>query len=67
MSGGGRPPALSARVAVTVGRGERAFSVEAELELPAGVLVLFGPSGVGKTVTLQALAGLVPGDRRAHV
>lgn len=58
-----RPPALEARLAVTVGRGERAFSVDAELSLEAGVLVLFGPSGAGKTVTLQALAGLVPGVR----
>jgi molybdate transport system ATP-binding protein len=55
--------ALEARLAVTVGGGERTFSVEAELSLEAGVLVLFGPSGAGKTLTLQALAGLVPGVR----
>ncbi len=55
--------ALDARLTVTVGRGERAFSIDAELSLEGGVLVLFGPSGAGKTVTLQALAGLVPGVR----
>ena len=63
---GARPPALDARLAIAVGRGERAFAVEAELVLDAGVLVLFGPSGVGKTLTLQALAGLLEGAR-GHV
>jgi molybdate transport system ATP-binding protein len=55
--------ALEARLAVTVGDGDRAFVLSAELALDAGVLVLFGPSGVGKTLTLQALAGLLPGVR----
>jgi molybdate transport system ATP-binding protein len=55
--------ALAARLAVTVGGGGRSFSLEAELELERGVLVLFGPSGVGKTLALQALAGLLPGVR----
>jgi len=50
--------ALSASITITVGGGDRAFRVDAELALDAGVLVLFGPSGVGKTLTLQALAGL---------
>ena len=58
-----RPPAVDARLAITVGAGERAFRVEAELALTEGVLVLFGPSGVGKTLTLQALAGLIGGVR----
>jgi molybdate transport system ATP-binding protein len=52
-------PALEARLAIRVGSGDRAFAVEAELALDAGVLVLFGASGVGKTLTLQALAGLI--------
>ena len=56
-------PALDARLSIAVGAGDRAFTVEAELALDAGVLVLFGPSGVGKTLTLQALAGLLPGVR----
>jgi molybdate transport system ATP-binding protein len=58
-----RPLALDARLAITVGAGPRAFRVEAELSLAEGVLVLFGPSGVGKTLTLQALAGLIDGVR----
>jgi molybdate transport system ATP-binding protein len=58
--------ALDARLAIRVGEGERAFAVDAELALAAGVLVLFGPSGVGKTLTLGALAGLVRGAR-GHV
>jgi molybdate transport system ATP-binding protein len=51
--------ALQADVTVIVGRGEAAFRVEAKLTLEKGVLVLFGPSGAGKTLTLRALAGLV--------
>jgi molybdate transport system ATP-binding protein len=56
-------PALDARLSFSVGGGDRAFAVEADLALDAGVLVLFGPSGVGKTLTLEALAGLVEGVR----
>jgi molybdate transport system ATP-binding protein len=53
-------PALDARLSVVVGGDDRAFALDVELALEAGVLVLFGPSGVGKTLTLQALAGLLP-------
>ncbi len=35
-----------------------AFDLSVELELDAGVLVLFGPSGAGKSLTVSALAGL---------
>jgi molybdate transport system ATP-binding protein len=56
-------PALEARLSFAVGGDDRAFTVEAELALDAGVLVLYGPSGAGKTLTLQALAGLVAGVR----
>ena len=51
--------ALEARFQLEVGRGEDAFRLEAELALDRGVLVLFGPSGSGKSLTVQALAGLV--------
>jgi molybdate transport system ATP-binding protein len=56
-------PALAASLALTVGDGARRFSLSVDLELARGVLVLFGPSGVGKTLTLAALAGLVRGVR----
>jgi molybdate transport system ATP-binding protein len=49
-------PALEARFALQAGRGSGAFALEAELDLDGGVLVLFGPSGAGKTLTLRALA-----------
>ncbi|MFO0762762.1 MAG: ATP-binding cassette domain-containing protein [Byssovorax sp.] len=52
-------PALLARLSVLAGDGPEAFAVEADLALDRGVLVLFGPSGAGKTLTLQALAGLL--------
>jgi molybdate transport system ATP-binding protein len=52
-------PALEARLTVIAGSGAGAFTVEAELSLSEGVLVLFGPSGAGKTLTVQGLAGLV--------
>jgi molybdate transport system ATP-binding protein len=66
MSPGASAPALEARLAAVVGGAggdERSFALEVELSLQSGVLVLFGPSGVGKTLTLQALAGLLPGVR----
>jgi molybdate transport system ATP-binding protein len=68
VSAPGPAPALEARLSIEVGDGDRAFAVEAELALDAGILVLFGPSGVGKTLTLEALAGLVERVRgRVHV
>ncbi|MCI0570638.1 MAG: ATP-binding cassette domain-containing protein [Myxococcaceae bacterium] len=48
-------PALEARLTVTAGD----FTVTSEVQLREGVLVFFGPSGAGKTLTLQALAGLL--------
>ncbi len=39
--------------------GGGAFRLEARFVLQGGVLVLFGPSGAGKTTTLHCLAGLV--------
>ena len=52
-------PALEADFEVAVGDRASSFAVSASLSLDAGILVLFGPSGAGKTLTLQALAGLL--------
>lgn len=39
-----------------------AFVLDVELDVGAGLTVLFGPSGAGKTLTLQAVAGLLTPD-----
>ena len=39
-----------------------AFSLEIELQASAGVMALFGPSGAGKTLTLDAIAGFMRPD-----
>jgi molybdate transport system ATP-binding protein len=50
---------LVARVVVDYSaRGARGFRLDAELEAPPGVTILFGPSGAGKTSLLDAIAGL---------
>ena len=59
-------PALEARLCVRVGEAGRSFQVDSELALERGVLVFFGPSGSGKSLTLEGLAGLVP-VRSGHV
>jgi len=47
------------------GPGSAAFSLELELNAEPGVTVLFGPSGAGKTLTLDCIAGFVhPGEGR---
>ena len=51
------PPGLDARFSLTVGQGATRFDLEARLHLDRGLLVLFGPSGSGKSLTLAALAG----------
>jgi molybdate transport system ATP-binding protein len=51
--------ALDAQLTVGVGAGDSRFTLTAELALTRGVLVLFGPSGSGKSITVQALAGLL--------
>jgi molybdate transport system ATP-binding protein len=40
-----------------------AFSLDLEFEAAAGVTVLFGPSGAGKTLTLDSVAGFVRPDQ----
>ena len=50
---------IDADFRVSVGRGRTRFDLTAQLELDRGVLVLFGPSGSGKSLTLQTVVGLV--------
>lgn len=38
------------------------FQIDMQFEMGAEILVLFGPSGAGKTQTLQAIAGLMTPD-----
>jgi molybdate transport system ATP-binding protein len=60
--------ALRAAFSLSVGVPSRAFHLEVDLRLERGVLVLFGPSGSGKSLTIQALAGLVrPATGRIEV
>lgn len=48
-----------ARIDATVGAGE--FERQVAFEVPAGgITVLVGPSGIGKSLTLETLAGLRP-------
>ncbi|MGC4060812.1 MAG: ATP-binding cassette domain-containing protein [Aquabacterium sp.] len=53
-------------VSVRGGGQAQAFSLQARIASQADRIVLFGPSGVGKTMTLQAIAGLQRPDR-GHV
>lgn len=50
---------LSFDLALRAGDGPGGLEIEARASIERGVLVLFGPSGAGKTLTLRALAGLV--------
>lgn len=56
-------PALVAELSLRAGGTRDGFSVDVAFTLERGVLVLFGPSGAGKTLTLRSLAGLVTPER----
>jgi molybdate transport system ATP-binding protein len=52
-----------ARLKVNIEKRLASFNLNVDLEVGAEILVLFGPSGAGKTQTLNAIAGLVTPDR----
>jgi molybdate transport system ATP-binding protein len=45
------------------GRESAGFSLEIDFQASAGITVLFGPSGAGKTLTLDCIAGFVRPDQ----
>ncbi len=55
---------IQARISKRFAPGEEssAFSLDIEFQAAAGVTVLFGPSGAGKTLTLDSIAGFVKPD-----
>src|SRR5262245_56318440 len=52
----------SPRLLVDIRKRLSAFELNVRLEVGAEILVLFGPSGAGKTQTLDAIAGLTRPD-----
>jgi molybdate transport system ATP-binding protein len=50
------------RLKVNIERRLSTFNLSVQLEVGAEILVLFGPSGAGKTQTLNAIAGLMTPD-----
>ncbi len=54
---------LEVTLALARGEGADRFSLDVSFRVPPGITILFGPSGTGKSTTLQAIAGLVRPDR----
>jgi molybdate transport system ATP-binding protein len=52
------PIALDVHARLSIGLKDTAFALEVSFQHPHGVLVLYGPSGAGKTLTLELIAGL---------
>ncbi len=50
---------LSVRIKTTLGDRHRRFELEVAFDTASPSMVLFGPSGAGKTLTLLAIAGLL--------
>ncbi|MCC7496393.1 MAG: ABC transporter ATP-binding protein [Bryobacterales bacterium] len=50
------------RKSFAAARDSSAFSLDVEFEVQAGITVLFGPSGAGKTLTLECIAGFEAPD-----
>ena len=49
-------------ISLSVSDGRRRFDLAAQFATDAAFVALFGPSGAGKTLTLQAIAGLIRPD-----
>ena len=52
---------MSFEIDITVSRGDKTIS--GQFKAPNGLTALFGPSGIGKTTVLDAVAGLLKPDR----
>lgn len=50
-------------IQVRIAKAFSSFSLDLEFEAGPGVTVLFGPSGAGKTLTLDAIAGMTAPDK----
>jgi molybdate transport system ATP-binding protein len=54
---------LQVRVLLRRSAAADAFALDVDFQVPSGITILFGPSGTGKSTTLQAIAGLLRPDR----
>jgi len=50
------------RLSVDIEKSQGSFDLSVRLEVDTEIMVLFGPSGAGKTTTLESIAGLVTPD-----